>query len=134
MHASVCISMHQHASACASMHQHASVCIIIESAYNLYIESPLSLLHAMWCPDGIGRESWVWVVAPSQGESMTHLPRSGVVSPRRKNRIVVSKRNVPTMKLLLLLLNGIYALRIITDKDVDFTVFHFLWEKPYLGM
>ena len=90
MHQHAYVSMHQHASACASMHQHASVCIIIESAYNLYIESPLSLLHAMWCPDGIGRESWVWVVAPSQGESMTPPPpqwggvRSSTGSHRRE--------------------------------------------------
>ena len=76
----------------------------------------------MWCPDGIGRESWVRVVAPSQGESMTQLPRSGVVSARRKDRAVVSKRNVPTMRwllLLLLLLNVIYSKQIIIDKDVD---------------
>ena len=74
----------------------------------------------MWCPDDIGRDSWVWVVAPSQGESMTHFPRSGVVSPRRKTRIVASKRNVPGMKwLLLLLLNVIYSKQIIIDKDVD---------------
>ena len=127
MHASVCISMHQHASACASMHQHASVCIIIESAYNLYIESPLSLLHAMWCPDGIGRESWVWVVAPSQGESMTPpFPRSGVVSARRQDRIAVSKRNVPRMKLLL---NVIYSKQIIIDKDVDFTRIHSVYQN-----
>ena len=32
------------------------------------------------------------------------FPRSGVVSARRKDRIAVSKRNVPRMKLLLLLL------------------------------
>ena len=70
------------------MHQHASVCIIIESAYNLYIESPLSLLHAMWCPDGIGRESWVWVVAPPQGESMTPPPPQwgGVCSSKGSHR------------------------------------------------
>ena len=39
----------------------------------------------------------MWVVAPSQQESMTHLPRSGEVSARRKDRIVVMKRNVPTI-------------------------------------
>ena len=79
----------------------------------------------MWCPDDIGRDSWVWVVAPSQGESMTHFPRSGVVSPRRKNRIAVSKRDVPTMKWL----NVLYSLRIIVDEDVDLGRLRLDYEK-----
>ena len=62
------------------------------------------------------------------------FPRSGVVSARRKDRIAVSKRNVPRMRwlwllLLLLLLNVIYSKQIIIDKDVDFRSLHLAYQK-----
>ena len=62
------------------------------------------------------------------------FPRSGVVSARRKDRIAVSKRNVPRTRwllllLLLLLLNVIYSKQIIIDKDVDRNRIHSDYQK-----
>ena len=52
----------------------------------------------MWCPHGIGRDSWVW------GEQETlwpwFPPRSGEGSPRREELLVGRKRGGPWVKMV----------------------------------
>ena len=66
----------------------------------------------MWCPHGIGRDSWVW------GEqetlcSMNSPHEVGEEARRRMDLVVGRKRGVPGVRWLLLLLNLIISLRII---------------------
>ena len=66
----------------------------------------------MWCPHGIGRDSWVW------GEqktlcSMNSPHEVGEEARHRMDLVVGRKRGVPGVRWLLLLLNLIISLRII---------------------